>query len=122
MIGPEHPRTDLRHPTERLARLVPVPQFLGHYAQVERDLQQQRISVTQPPLPRRVRLLQDPPRRRRIIRGLMNTSQLMRGSQNVGIILAEPSSADLDGILEDIARPYEVPPTEQDLRPLPGGK
>jgi hypothetical protein len=33
----------LSHPAERLTRLMPVAQLLGHHAQIEGDLQHERI-------------------------------------------------------------------------------
>lgn len=60
-------RPQLRDAGEGLPRLVLVPQLLGHRSDVVRDLQHQRIGVTKPPQPSRVRILEHPPSRNRIV-------------------------------------------------------
>ncbi len=60
MLRAQSGRPELRDPAERLARLVPVAQFLRNHAEIVRDLQNQRIGVTKPPLPSRVGLLEHP--------------------------------------------------------------
>ena len=87
MISPQHPRPQLGHPPERLASLVTVAQFLGHHAQIVRDLKNQRIRVAEPKLPRRIGFLEHPPGSHRFVRLLQNRPELIGSGKNVRIIL-----------------------------------
>jgi hypothetical protein len=116
----QHRRPRLGDPPQRLASLVPVAQFLGHHAQVVRDLQDQRIGIPEPPLPGRVRLLQNPSRSRRITRLLMNPGQLMGRGQHLRIILTQIDPPQLDGVGEQGDSAGPVPGIGKILSPLPG--
>jgi hypothetical protein len=120
VLRAEHRRPELGDPTERLARLVPVAQFLGDHPDVVRDRHHQRIGVTEPPLPRRVGLLEHPARRRRIVRPLMNPRQLVGGLQHVRMVVGQIHPPQLHGTLEDSTRPGQIAGVGEGLRALPG--
>ena len=122
MLIPEHPRPQLSHPREGLTSLMPVTQLLSHHPDVMRDLQHQRIRVTQTPKPRRVRLLKHPPRSHRIIRPLQDGPQLIRRPQNIRIVLRKVDSPEFHGMLEHSTRPSQITRRGQGLSPLPGRK
>ncbi|TDO37178.1 hypothetical protein C8E87_0785 [Paractinoplanes brasiliensis] len=120
MIVAQRRRPQLGHPRERLARLMPIAQLLGHRPDLVRDLQHQRIGVPQPPLPSRVRLLQHPPRTRRVIHPLQQNPQLVRGAKNIGIILRKVDFPQFDSLLQQRLRPRNIPRRGQGSGALPG--
>jgi hypothetical protein len=122
MVRAEDGRPGPGHPAERLAGLVPVAELLRHHAQVERDLQHQRVGVTEPPLPGGVRLLEDPARGGRVVGLLVHPSELMQGRQDVRIILTERALPGVDGMLEHRARTSKITGPGQGLRALADGK
>jgi hypothetical protein len=120
VIGTQRPRPVLGHPAERLARLVPVAEFLRHHPQIVRDLHHQRIGVPQPPLTGRVGFLQHPPGSHRIVGLLQNRPKLMRSNQYVRIILGQVDFPQLNGALQHSTRPSQIATTDESLRALPG--
>ncbi|TWG24333.1 hypothetical protein [Actinoplanes teichomyceticus] len=103
----------LGDPPERLPRLVPVAQLLGDDPEIVGDLQHDRLVIAEAELPRRVRRLQHPSRRRRIAQPMARRSQLPVRPQHLGIVLAEARPAELDGTFQDLGRPGKVAPSRQ---------
>lgn len=99
---------------------MPIPQLLSHNAEVEGDLQHERIRVPQPPLPRRVRLFQNPPSPRRIIIKLMKPSQMVGGSQHPRIILTKIRPPQSNGMREHGNAGGPITLLSQILSTLPG--
>lgn len=89
-----------QNPAERLARLMLVAELLRNDPQVMRNVQHERITVTEFPDPRRVRVLQLPPGRHRIIDAQIDPRQLPLRGQHIRIILTEL-------VPPDLHRPFE---------------
>ena len=122
VIRAQHGRAVRGHPAERAPRLVPVLHLLGHDPEIEGDPQHDRIGVPEPPLPRRVGLLEHPPRAGRIIGTLMYGGELLGGQENIGIILTEVGPAQVDGMLEHSTRLTQITGFGEGVRTLPGGE
>jgi hypothetical protein len=90
------------------AGLVPVVQLLGDAPEVERDPQHQRVRVAEPPLPRRQRLLQDPPRRGRVTGRPVHRRKLVQGGQHSGVVGAECLLRQRQRLRQCRARPVEI--------------
>jgi hypothetical protein len=101
---------------------VPVAQLLRDHPEIKRDLQHQRVGVAQPPLPRGIGLLEHPPGRRRIIGLQVQPSELMRRSQDLRVVLAQPALPGIDAVLEQHDRRGEIRGPGEGLSPLPHGK
>ncbi len=122
MIRAEHGRAVRGHPAESAPGLVPVLHLLGHDAQVVGDPEHDRIGVPEPPLPGGVDFLEYPPRAGGIVGALMHGGELLRGQENLGIVLTEMGPAQVDGMLEHSARLPQITGIGKELRTLPSGK
>jgi hypothetical protein len=122
VIRTQRPRPELGDPPERLPRLVPVAQLLGHHPQIVGDLQNQRIGVTQPELPRRVGFLEHPPSRHRIVGPLQRRAELTGREQHLRVVLGEIDLAKLHRTLQQQPRRPQIPGVGERLSTLPDGK
>ncbi|GAB2584954.1 hypothetical protein Aab01nite_53510 [Paractinoplanes abujensis] len=100
---------------------MPVAQLLSRHPDLVRDLQHQRVRIPQPPLPSRIRILQNPPSRRRIIRPLQQHPQLVRSAKNVRIILGKVNFPQLNRLLKQRPSPRDIPRRGQGVSSLPSG-
>ena len=120
MPATQRGRPQLRDPREGLPRLMLVAQFLGHRADVVRDLQHQRIGVPKPPQPRRVRILEHPPSRNRIVILQQHLRELLRSAQNIRIIVRKVDLPQLNGTLQQADGPRQITRFGKDQSPLTG--
>jgi hypothetical protein len=122
VIGAQDRGPGLRDAPERLARLVPVAQLIGHGAKIVGDLQHQRIGVAQTPLAGRVRLLEHPARGGRLVPLLVHPGELVRRDQDVRVVLAQPRTPNVHRVLEQLGGPGKIARAGHGLGPLPEGK
>jgi hypothetical protein len=87
---------------------VPVAQFLRHPGQVEAERQHQRVGVPTAALAGRVRLLQDPPGRGRVVRLPVQPRQQVGAAQHLGVVLPVRRSGRHDRVGEQAAGAGQV--------------
>lgn len=93
-----------------------VPELLGNDPEIMRDVQHERIRVTEFPDPRRVRVLQLPPRRHRIVDPQIDARQLPLRRQHIRIILTELVPPDLHRPFQQHFSRVEGPGRDQTTR------
>ncbi|SBT43672.1 hypothetical protein GA0070611_2413 [Micromonospora auratinigra] len=108
VVRTEHGGPDGGHAAVVAAGLVPVAEFLGHAGQVEAEREHQRVGLAAAALTGRVRLLQHPSRRRRVVGLPVQPGQQVTGGQHVRVVLPVRRSGRRDRVREQPSGGGEV--------------
>ncbi|GAA0447958.1 hypothetical protein Aca07nite_73360 [Actinoplanes capillaceus] len=119
------PRAENRRPVlgdtpEGFARFMPVPELLSDDAQIMGDVQHERISVPEPPLPGRVGVLQHPAGAHRIVGPQIDPGELPLSGEHVRFVLPELLPPELDSPFKQHLSRVEVARGDQTTGPLEG--
>lgn len=100
---------------------MPVAEFLGHLGEVERQRQHERVGVAETALAARHRLLEHPPRGRRVVRLPVQSGKLVRGRQHLRVVLAAHRSGSQQRVLDPPSRTGKITSIPQGARVQMGG-